>query len=275
MTILDEIFAHKRAEVASRKHFKPQSQLEREAEAARPPLDFPAALQRQASHAALEPHTPAMPALIAEVKLASPSWGVFPQSHDPLSLARLYRANGASGISVVTDERYFHGHLDHLRQITGLPAHLPVLRKDFLFDPYQVYESRFAGADAILLIAAALPAASLVDLHGLALELGMHSLVEVHSLQELEAALVCQPCLVGINNRDLRDFSVDIGTTLRIRPYIPAGVCVVAESGIHTQSDVLRLADAGVDAVLVGEALVSAIDVAAKVQELSGVRLAA
>ncbi len=262
MTILDEIFAHKRREVEAAKAAQPQGELRRAAEAAPHPLDFIAALRRQ--------RPGQRPALIAEVKRASPSRGASNFGLDPAKLAGRYQQNGASAISVLTDVRYFHGTLDDLRQITALSSRLPVLRKDFLFDPYQMYEARAAGADAVLLIAACLEAAQLCGLHRLAADLGMASLGEVHCEAELEKAVAaCRPPLVGINNRDLKDFSVDLETTLRLRPLVPPGACVVAESGIRTPADADRLADAGVDAILVGEALVSAADPAAEVRSLA------
>ncbi len=266
MTILDEIFAHKREEVAFRRVEVPISRVRLEAEAREPALDFVAALRagsrKDASHR--------FPALIAEVKCASPSRGVMVTDFDPLRLARTYQENGASAISVLTDERYFKGHLDYLRQISGLESHLPLLRKDFLWDPYQVYEARAAGADAVLLIAAYLEPDVLRDLHTLSLELGMAPLVEVHSREELDKVLDCGPVLVGINNRDLRDFTVRFDTVLSLRQFVPQDVCLVAESGIHTPEDVARLAAGGVDAVLIGEALVTAPDVALKVRNLAG-----
>lgn len=264
MTILDEIFATKREEVAERLVARPLAVVRREAEAARPALDFAGALQGAARR----------PALIAEVKCASPSKGLLAKDFDPLRLAETYRQNGASAISVLTDERYFRGHLDYLTRIAERfaegGARLPLLRKDFICDPYQVYEARAAGADAVLLIAAYLDAAQLRVLHALIVELGMTALVEVHNQAELDAAAQLPALrLLGVNNRDLRDFTVRLETTLELRPRVPAGVCLVAESGIHTPADVARLRDAGVDAILVGEALVTAPDVAAKVRELS------
>lgn len=260
MSVLKEIFDHKRVEVARRKRTVSQKSLEETARQAAPPLDFAAALR----------HT-GMPALIAEVKRASPSKGVLAQGFDPLRLARLYAQNGAAAISVLTDERYFMGSLEDLRHIASQAPRLPLLRKDFIFDAYQVFEARFAGADAILLIAAALAPDILRELHALALLLGMAPLVEVHREEELETALTCDPLLIGINNRDLSDFSVNLETTLRLRPLIPSGVCVVSESGIHTPQDAARLAEMGVDAILVGEALVTAPDPAAAVRHLAGV----
>ncbi len=260
MSILTEIFAYKRQEVSERQKICSLAEVRRAAEAAAPPADFVAALRARAA---------GWPALIAEVKRASPSRGLLVENFDPLGLARIYREHGAAAISVLTDERYFQGRLEFLRQISALEPHCPVLRKDFICDPYQVYEARAAGADAVLLIAAHLDPGSLKDLHTLASELDMAALVEVHNQAELEIALACQAALVGINNRDLHTFSTRLETSLDLRPQVPPDVCLVAESGIHTRADVARLAAAGIDAILVGEALVVALDVAAQARELS------
>lgn len=259
MSLLDEIFAHKREEVADRQRLAPLAQVRAAAEAAPLARDFIAALNGPARK----------PALIAEVKCASPSRGLLAPDFDPLRLAKIYSQNGAAAISVLTDERYFRGRLEYLEAIAALDARPPLLRKDFLFGAYQVYEARAAGADAVLLIAAHLDLECLRDLHALALALGMAPLVEVHSLPELESVLLCSPVLVGINNRDLRDFSVSLETTFTLRAYVPEGVCVVAESGIHTPEDAARLADARVRAMLIGEALVTAPDVAARVRSFT------
>lgn len=262
MNILDQIFAHKRQEVSLAQRTRPLQQVRAEAEAAAPGLDFVAALRE-----ANQIHK--SPALIAEVKCASPSRGILVKDFDPLRLARTYQENGAAAISVLTDERYFRGHLDYLRQIANRQMGVPLLRKDFVCDPYQIYEARAAGADAVLLIVAYLEPEQLADFHSLANELGMAALVEVHSREELQTALKIQPRLVGINNRDLRDFSVRLETTLALRGDVPGEVCLVAESGIHTSEDVARLGATGVNAILVGEALVTAADVAQKVRSLA------
>lgn len=261
MTILDEIFRHKRAEVEARKRALPLTEIRERARMVPPPLDFTGALRARISE---------RPALIAEIKRASPSRGLLAVEFNPLRLAHLYQANGASAISVLTDERYFKGSLDHLRQVAALEPRLPLLRKDFTLDPYQLYETRAAGADAILLIAAGLEPGRLRELHALACELGMAALVEIHTQSELESVLDLPGlALVGINNRDLHDFSVDLDTCLQLRPLIPPSVCVVAESGIRTPADVDRLALARIDAILVGEALVTAADPAGMVRRLS------
>ena len=259
MTILDEIFAYKRQEVTLRKQDRPLGEVERADRAAPPPLDFLTAVRRPPG---------GTPRLIAEVKGASPSRGELVKDFNPLRLARVYQQNGAAAISVLTDEKYFKGSLEDLQQIAHLPLRLPLLRKDFICDPYQVYEGRAAEADAILLIAACLVLPQLKLLHALVLELGMTPLVEVHTRAELDMALGCSPQLVGINNRNLHDLSIKLETSLALSPLIPAGVCRVAESGIHSRADVECLAAVGVDAVLVGEALVTDPDPAEKVRSL-------
>jgi len=213
--------------------------------------------------------------LIAEVKKASPSAGVIRSDFDPPAIARRYVRAGADALSVLTDEKYFQGSLEHLRRVREA-VELPVLRKDFIIDAYQVYESRAAGADAILLIAASLPSGDLLDLMILAAELRMTCLVEVHDADELMKvrSMIGFPhraySVLGINNRDLATFDVDIGTTTRLAALAGEGVPVVSESGIKTQRDVQRLRAAGVSAVLVGETLMRSDDVPAAVAELLG-----
>jgi indole-3-glycerol phosphate synthase len=269
MTILDRIVDYKRSEELPRRmRDVPLETLQACAASAPAPRDFVAALRS----------APGI-ALIAEVKRASPSKGVLRPDFDPVQLAATYTAHGAAAISVLTDEPFFQGNLAYLTQICQRlalpleggeqPRPVPLLRKDFMIHPYQVYEARAAGADALLLIAAILSEADLAQLLSLTQALGMAALVEVHTEDELARVLPLAPRLVGVNNRDLRDFSVDLNTCLRLRPLLPPDVCLVAESGIHTRTDVARLAAAGVDAVLVGEALVTAPDVAAKVRELA------
>ena len=261
MTLLEEILAHKREEVARVRAQHPLAAVQAQAAAAPPALNFVAALN----------DSPTRPALIAEIKRASPSRGLLADDFDPLQLARLYYQNGATAISVLTDARYFQGDLEHLRAIAQLSPRPPLLRKDFIFTSYQLYESRAAGADAVLLITAILPIDLLHELHDLAHKLGLAALVEVHTLKELESALSLNPTLIGINNRDLSDFNVDLQVTHRLRPNIPLGICVVAESGVRSPEDVAQMEAAGADAVLVGEALVGATDVASQVRALAGV----
>jgi indole-3-glycerol phosphate synthase len=256
-TILDKIITWKRDEVAQLKLGYPGECVQAEATLAPPPRDFAAALR-----------APGV-SLIAEAKKASPSKGLIREDFDAVALAREYEANGAAAISVLTDEHFFQGSLDYLRAV-GQNVEVPVLRKDFVFDPYQVYEARAAGADAVLLIVAALSDNDLEALHRLVQKLGMTALVEVHDEAELERALKIEPQVVGVNNRDLRTFEVDLETTARLRTLIPADIVLVAESGVHTPADVARLADIGADAMLVGESLVRAADVGGKVRQLVG-----
>jgi indole-3-glycerol phosphate synthase len=261
MTILDEIFAHKHEEVAARRREIPLPVIRYAAETATAPLDFENRLR-------VTNVINKAPALIAEIKRASPSKGLLCPDFAPIHLARVYAENGAAAISVLTDEKYFQGSLEILRQIANLCPRLPLLRKDFIFDEYQVYEARAAGADAVLLIAAYLESTRLQALHALTGSLGMAALIEVHNQAELEKALRCNPTLLGVNNRDLRDFTVSLDTTLRLRPQIPPEICLVAESGIHTANDVRLLDEVGVNAILVGEALVTAPDIGGKIRSL-------
>lgn len=261
--ILDEIVAHKRIEIDERKQSVPLSRLLSGLAGAPPPVDFHRALARPGV------------SLIAEIKRASPSKGLLKPDLDPAALASTYAANGASAISVLTDEHFFRGSLPDLAAVrhslaANLPEghSLPVLRKDFILDAYQVYESRAAGADAILLIAAILTDIELAFLNALARELDMSVLVEVHDREEMERALRIKPRIVGINNRNLRDFSVNLETFGCLRQLIPAGVIAVAESGIHSAADVRTLSAMGADAILVGQSLVTSPDPAAKVREL-------
>ena len=261
MSILEEIFTHKQAELAAIKRSRPLNQVIAALVGAPAPLDFIEALRLRPA-----------PALIAEVKYASPSKGRFNARFGPLALADIYRQSGAAALSVLTDRRYFQGDLAYLRQIaqhwSAVPPRLPLLRKDFIFDPYQIYEARLAGADAVLLIAASLDTNLLAELQSLSRSLGMTALVEVHNLPDLDKALSIDPQLLGFNNRNLHDFSVRLETTLELRAEIPSGICLVSESGIRTPADVERLRQAGLDAILVGEALVTAPDTAAAIRDL-------
>ncbi len=258
--ILAEIIAHKQTEVAA----LDTAALRRAARAAPAPRDFAAAITRADPSSA--------PRLIAELKLASPSKGVLAPQLDLLHVAQTYADNGAAAVSVLTDRKYFLGKLETLHELRFTCRFpLPLLRKDFVISEAQLYESRRNGADGVLLIVAALDDERLAALHTLALDLGLTPLVEVHSEREAERALSLRGLrLVGINNRDLATFRTSLETTQRIRPMIPPEIPVVSESGISTAADVERLAGAGVDAVLVGEALVTALDIGAKARELSG-----
>jgi indole-3-glycerol phosphate synthase len=254
--ILDRILANKYLEVAQRRIATPIGLLREQALAQTPPRDFFGALQRAGR-----------PALIAECKKASPSKGLLRPEYDPAQLARTYAENGAAALSVLTDEKFFQGSLNDL-SVARTAAGIPVLRKDFIVDGYQIYEARAAGADAVLLIVAALRRDQLRELHQLINELGMTALVEVHDEAEVDIALRIAPKMMGVNNRNLHDFTVDLQTTGRLRKCIPANIALVAESGIHTAEDVALVRDMGVNAILVGEALVTAIDVGTKVHEL-------
>ena len=229
-----------------------------------PPRPFVAAV------ATPPPATPRLPRVIAEIKKASPSKGLIRADFAPTALAGAYARGGAAAISCLTDETYFQGRLDHLGLARDACV-LPVLRKDFLIHPAQICEARAAGADAILLIARMLDRTALAELHRLAGDLQMDALVEVHDEQDVEAALFAGASLIGVNNRDLDTFRVDPETTYRLRKHIPDRIPVVAESGIETNEQLLRLADAGVAAVLVGESLMRQPDVEAALRRLRGV----
>ena len=208
--------------------------------------------------------------LIAEVKKASPSMGVICPNFDPVRIAKEYEAAGASCLSVLTDEKFFQGSLDYLRQIRAA-VRIPLLRKDFIIDERQILEAIEWGADAILLIVAILTGAQLEKFHTLAIEAGLAVLVEVHDEEELERALKILPALIGVNNRDLKTFKVDLATTEKLAPSIrSSGALLVAESGIHTRADVEWVQKCGASAVLVGESLVKQGDISAKVRELLG-----
>lgn len=258
-TILDRILERKLEELAERRAELPLLALRRRAEAGDyPARDFAAALRGDRI------------SLIAEVKRASPSKGSLTRDFAPVLLAASYAENGARAVSVLTDEDFFCGSLRYLTAIRRAVSP-PILRKDFIIDPYQVYEGRAAGADAILLIVAALDDAQLRDLHALTLALDMAALVEVHNEVEMERALRMGARLIGINNRDLKTFQVDLNTSARLAKLVGDDVLMVAESGIFTSTHVRAMAAAGADAVLVGESLIRAPDLVSLARELSGV----
>ncbi|MDR7522441.1 MAG: indole-3-glycerol phosphate synthase TrpC [Armatimonadota bacterium] len=259
MMVLDEIVAHKRQEVAASRTVVPPGEMEARALAAPPPRDFAAAIAGPPVR------------LIAEVKRASPSAGGIRRDADPAVFARHYQRAGAAAVSVLTDRRYFSGHTDDLLAVRRAVS-LPVLRKDFVVDPYQVYESRALGADAILLIVGTVPSRDLAALGRLAGRLGLTPVFEVHTEAQVDEALEAGARVIGINNRDLQTLQVDLDTTVRLRPRIPRGRVVVSESGITTPDDVVRVCGAGIDAVLVGTALMASADPVAHLQAL---RLAA
>ena len=273
--ILEKIIAHKQTEIA----ILDAQALRRATESSPAPRDFLYAISPGPTGPGMgvkEGRFNQHPRLIAEIKRASPSKGILAPNLDLFQVTDIYTENGASAISVLTDEKFFMGKLKTLRELRfRRESKLPLLRKDFIIDEVQLYESRVNGADAILLIASALPDDKhFADLHAISFELGLTALVEVHNEVETERALRLKDVhLIGINNRDLATFKVSLETTVRIRPMIPDYITVVAESGIFTASDVERLARANVDGILVGEALITSDDIGAKVRELSGVTI--
>jgi indole-3-glycerol phosphate synthase len=275
-SILEQIVQTKREEVAERRARRPVEALKEEIAALGRPRNFFHAATRKPKGKA-QPGRAKPLNLIAEVKKASPSAGVIRADFDAVAIAKEYAAAGADCLSVLTDEKYFQGHLDFVHAVRDA-VKLPVLRKDFIIDPYQVFESRAAGADAILLIAECLEMSQLIDLQILATELHMTVLIEVHDMDNLirvRDRVIGFPhksySLLGINNRDLRTFRTDLGTTLRMAELVEDRSVLVSESGINTYEDVKKLADAGVSAVLVGESLMRSPDIGAKVRELLGV----
>ena len=258
-TILDDIVAAKRTELEQQKSESPLDSLEKKIGTQSPPLNLSGALLGDRVR------------LIGEVKKSSPSRGLLRPDFNPVDLARTYVENGAAAISVLTDPR-FEGTLDHLVDVKRAvgSSGAPVLRKDFIFDPYQVYESRACGADAFLLIVSILTPRQLGDLLALSRRFWMQCLVEVHTKEELERALDAGAEIIGINNRDLRTFRTDLSITQKLAPLVPKGKLIVGESGISSKEDVLKLGKLGIHAVLVGEALVTSPDVGAKVRELAG-----
>ena len=255
MTILDEILAHKREEVSAAKVTMPLERLRQMPGYARPTLSLRAALSARG------------PVVIAEVKKASPSKGVIRADFDPVRIAESYVRHGAGALSVLTDDRFFQGSLRYLSEIRELSS-VPVLRKDFIIDAYQVHEARAHGADAILLIAAALSLEALRALHNEADQVGLDVLVEVHSAEEINALRGIDVSIFGVNNRDLRTFETSLDVTVRLAEMIPEGALLVSESGIRDGKDVAMLMSHGVNAVLVGESLMRAPDPGLALAEL-------
>jgi indole-3-glycerol phosphate synthase len=253
--ILDEIIATTWKLLEKRKAERPLALLDCDCLNQNPPRDAVAALGKPGI------------SLIAEIKRASPSKGLMAPDLDAVSMAQTYEASGASVISVLTETEHFKGSLADLEAVREA-VDVPILRKDFIVDPYQVWEARAVGADLVLLIAAVLPMSDLIRLHQAIEDLAMTALIEVHNRHELEQVLELDPKIIGINNRNLADFSVSLQTTLDLRSLIPNDKIVVSESGIHTREDVEILEAAGVNAILVGEALITSADPAAKIKEL-------
>ena len=254
--ILDSIVANKMDELERQQKVVSLAELKAAIEHQPPPLDFAATLAGDSI------------SLIAEVKKASPSKGVLCADLDPARLANTYASAGAAAISVLTESRYFQGNLENLAAIRARLPNMPLLRKDFITKPYQIFESRAGGADALLLITAILDDTVLKELLSLSHDLGMLCLVEVHNEAELKRALACPAKIIGINNRNLKTMSVDLAVTRRLRPLVPPDRIVVSESGIKGPDDIRKLREWGIDAVLVGEALVTASDVTARIKEL-------
>jgi len=256
--ILDKILKHKQKEVADAKGRVPLQMLHDQALSMGPTRGFTAALKKKAAIGT---------AIIAEVKKGSPSKGIIRADFDPVAIAKIYESAGAACLSVLTDKEFFHGDLSYLLQISSA-VEIPLLRKEFIVDPYQIYEARAACADAILLIAAALGEAELKEFSKLAASLDLDVLLEVHNAEELETALKLPIELIGINNRDLNSFVTDLGVTEKLLPQIGGDRLVVSESGINSREDIVRLQQAGAGAFLIGESLMRENDISGKLQQL-------
>ena len=260
-SILQKIVDHKITEIASAKANVSLEEVTAAARDSAPALDFVGALRQRKSAGSI--------GLIAEVKKASPSKGVIRADFDPVAIAETYARHGAACISVLTDEYFFQGHLDFLRRIRSA-VQVPLLRKDFVLDTYQVLEARAAGADAVLLIAECLDRGKLKKLHQTIESWGMTALVELYDAANIEKVMACNPKLVGVNNRDLNTFEVDLQHSVRVKGQLPDSVTFVSESGIFTNDDVVMLKENGVDAMLVGESLMRSDDIGAAVETLLG-----
>ena len=259
--ILKKIVEHKKREVASSMAARPLNELRSMLSGLPVTLGFASALERTAGSSRT--------AIIAEVKKGSPSKGIIRADFDPLKIAATYAENGATCLSILTDSRFFLGELSYIPAIRRI-VNIPLLRKDFIFDPYQIFEAKVAGADAVLLIAAMLELPRLRDLFSQAMELGLDVLLEVHDEREMETAIETDCRLIGINNRNLRTFETSLSTTERLAKLAPKDCFIVAESGINTREDVVRLSGAGARAFLIGESLMREPDIGAKLRELLG-----
>jgi len=260
--ILDDIVSYKIHELAELKSRQPIDKLINLLKRLQPPRDFKKALSKPSSKGQKKSIK-----IIAEVKKASPSKGIIRDDFNPVEIARTYEKCGAVAISVLTDKKYFQGDLEYLKQIKEITT-IPILDKDFIIDPYQIYQARIYGADAILLIAAILSDDELKEYIALSYQLGLNALVEVHNLEELKRVLSTDVQIIGINNRDLRDFNVDPDTSMKLAKHIPDEKIVVSESGIDNKEIILTLQEKGIDAFLIGEAFVKERDVGRKLREL-------
>jgi indole-3-glycerol phosphate synthase len=254
--ILDTIVAHKQEEIQRQKNLLPLSALRQTLRNSSSTRDFKAVIS-----------TPGQINLIAEVKKASPSKGIIREDFDPITIAQIYQSSGAAAISVLTDERFFQGHLSYLTTIRKTTS-IPLLRKDFIIDEYQIYQARAAGADAILLITAILELRTMQTFLNIAHSLHLDCLVEVHTESELKKVLDTDAQIIGINNRDLKTFQTSLDTTARLRRLIPKDKVIVSESGIHSREDVRRLREDDINAILVGESLMRSADINTKMKEL-------
>ncbi|MEP3481464.1 MAG: indole-3-glycerol phosphate synthase TrpC [Fuerstiella sp.] len=255
-TVLDRIITYKKQEIAERKSIVTAAELEKRIQQAPPSRGFQKALQ-----------TAKAPGLIAEVKKASPSAGIIREDFDPVTIAQTYASAGATCLSVLTDEPSFQGHLDFLEAIRRA-VDIPVMRKEFIIDRYQILEARAVGADCILLIAECLDDQQLNDLHHFAVQLGMDTLIELYEPSNLPRVLATGATLIGVNNRDLRTFETSLEHTFELKASVPDNVSLVSESGIKNHADIERLASAGIAGVLVGESLMRQPDIAAAVRSL-------
>jgi len=270
--LLDKILAYKREELAARKRKVSVADVRAKAADAEHPRDFLGTLKSSRSNVtdggyggrAVSP-----PVIIAEIKKASPSAGIIRADFNPVGLAQSFEENGAAALSILTDEHFFQGSLSHLESVRAR-VKIPLLRKDFTFDEYQIFEARGAGADAVLLIVRSLDLHQLRDYAALTGELGMAALVEVHNEEELKKALLVQPRLIGINNRDLETFKTDLQTTIRLKEKIPEGPIVVSESGIQSRKNIEQLVSVGVMNFLIGEALLKSANPSVKLLEFTG-----
>ncbi|MCX5827036.1 MAG: indole-3-glycerol phosphate synthase TrpC [Deltaproteobacteria bacterium] len=256
-TFLDRIVETKKQELTATKRLAPLREMQAILRELPPPRDFQEALAGKEG------------AIIAEIKKASPSRGIIREDFDPRKIAGIYEDNGAAAISILTESVFFKGDSRYLAEISKI-ASIPLLRKDFIIDPYQIYETRFLGGDALLLIARLLSRETLAEYIALTVELGMTPLVEVHNEGELEKGLAAGAQVIGINNRNLDTFVTDLGTSLKLAPLIPAGIVKISESGIAGRQDVETLQRAGIHAFLIGETLMRAADIGGKLRELSG-----